>query len=231
MIEIGLAGAMGAGKTTVADLLVQEHRYTRLSFADPIRYLSCTLLGRPINKQTDRSAMQRIGRSARSPEWQGIDTPFEEARAGRVAKLAEFIFPGADAAQKAHLERILYQERYAYNWGRPDYWIQRWTLEYRRSAGPVVVDDCRFPEEGEFLARLGFFSVRLDVPLEERKRRIIQRDGAWDPAWSDDPTEKNVDKIPVHLSVDGTKKPEVIAELIYQEALSWAAKHQTRPLK
>ena len=80
MVEIGFAGGMGAGKTTVADILVKEHRYHRLSFADPIRYMCTTLLGRAIDKKHDRTTMQRIGGAGRSADWRGIDTPLVAAQ-------------------------------------------------------------------------------------------------------------------------------------------------------
>lgn len=37
MIVIGLTGHIGAGKSTVADALVRDHGFTKMSFADPIK--------------------------------------------------------------------------------------------------------------------------------------------------------------------------------------------------
>lgn len=231
MIEIGFAGGMGAGKTTVADILVKEHRYHRLSFADPIRYMCTTLLARPIDKKHDRTTMQRIGGAGRSPDWKGLDTPLDSARRERTELLARHIFPDITDERMADLYRVMYEEGYSYNWGNEQYWMQRWHREYLRAPHPVTVDDVRFPVEGKYLKQLGFFVVKLEVPFEERQRRVVARDGAWDPKWTTDATEVNVDQIPVHVSVDGTKSPEEIAELVYQEALSWAARKQGHPIK
>ncbi|MEB3330681.1 MAG: AAA family ATPase [Candidatus Sericytochromatia bacterium] len=228
MVEIGIAGPMGAGKTTVANALVAAHRYRRLSLADPLRYLTTLLLGRPIDKKTDRGVLQRVGGAARSPAWRGLDTPLEAARAERVEALATHLFPGAPPDRVQALHEALYGEGYAYGWGQPEYWLGRWRRDHLRSPGPVVVDDLRFPIEGERLRRLGFFVVYLEVPLEERQRRILERDGRWDPAWSSDPTEAMVADIPHDLKLDGTATPEALCEHIVGAATAWqAARHGT----
>jgi predicted kinase len=229
MIEIAFAGPMGSGKTTVADLLVREHRYARLSFAEPLRYLTTALIGRPINKKDDRGTLQKVGGAARSPDWQCIDTPLESARQDRTRKLALHIFPDAGADEIAALYDALYVEGYSYGWGDPGYWIQRWRKDYLRAPKPVTVDDCRFPVEGTYLHRNGFFIVRLEVPIEERKRRIIARDGAWDDAWAKDATEAQVDGIPADLTVDGTALPDAIARQVLEAAQPWAATRRKRP--
>jgi hypothetical protein len=231
MVEIAFAGPMGAGKTTVADLLVARNQYTRLSFADPLRYLTTTLIGRKIDKKHDRGTLQRVGGAARSTDWRGIDTPLEAARQERVTRLATHIFPEASQDRIDALYQALYGEGYSYGWGDEGYWIQRWKRDYLRAAKPVTVDDCRFPVEGACLQRMGFFIVKLDVPLEERKRRIIARDGAWDDAWSKDATEALVDAIPVDLVVDGTGTPEAIATHVLEAARAWkAARRKHEPV-
>lgn len=228
MVEIAFAGPMGAGKTTVADLLVAKTQYTRLSFAEPLRYLTTTLIGRKIDKKHDRGTLQRVGGAARSTDWRGIDTPLEQARQERVQALARHIFPQAAQAEIDALYQALYGEGYSYGWGDEGYWIRRWKRDYLRASKPVTVDDCRFPVEGVSLQRMGFFMVKLDVPLEERKRRIIARDGAWDDAWSKDATEALVEGIPVDLVVDGTGTPDEIAEKVLREATAWKAARRKR---
>ncbi|MEB3285820.1 MAG: hypothetical protein VKN33_11085 [Candidatus Sericytochromatia bacterium] len=221
MIEIGIAGPMGAGKTTLANTLVASHQFRRMSLADPLRYLTTLLLGRAIDKKVDRGVLQRVGGAARSAEWKDIDTPLESARQERVAALAAHIFPGAAPEQVAALYRALYREGYSYGWGAENYWLGRWQRDHARGPRPVVVDDLRFPIEGNFLARKGFFLVMLDVPLEERKRRIISRDGLWDPAWSHDPTEAVADQIPAHVCLEGTASPETLAQQVLDAAHAW----------
>lgn len=43
MIVIGLSGYLGSGKTTVADILVRDHGFTKMAFADPIKDMARAL--------------------------------------------------------------------------------------------------------------------------------------------------------------------------------------------
>lgn len=223
-VEIAFAGPMGAGKTTLADALVTARGYRRLSFADPIRFLTKLVVGRPIEKQRDRGTLQRLGGAGRSPDWAGIDTPYEPSRLARATALATHLMPEAGPEAVAKLYDALYKQGYAYGFGQERYWINRWRHELLHGRRPVVVDDCRFPIEGEVLAAAGFFVVQLAVPLEERKRRIIQRDGAWNDAWTNDPTEAYAEQIPTHLTLDGTQSVEALTKQVLEAAEAWALK-------
>lgn len=223
-VEIAFAGPMGAGKTTLADALVAARGYRRLSFADPIRFLCQLVLGRPIEKQRDRGTMQRLGGAGRSPDWAGIDTPYEPARLARATALATHLLPEAGPEAVAKLYDALYRQGYAYGFGQERYWIDRWRHELLHGRRPVVVDDVRFPVEGEVLASEGFFVVQLRVPLEERKRRIVQRDGAWNDAWTNDATEAYAERIPTHLELDGTQSVEALTQRVLEAAEAWALK-------
>ncbi len=56
---IGLNGPIGCGKDTLADMLVAEHDYRKLSFADPLRMAGHTLYGIPLEDFADRPRKER----------------------------------------------------------------------------------------------------------------------------------------------------------------------------
>jgi hypothetical protein len=75
---VGISGARGAGKDTLADELVARHGYAKMSFADPLRELAARTYGLPVAIFTDRAAK---------------DSPLIPELAGRCAGLG--LKPGA----------------------------------------------------------------------------------------------------------------------------------------
>lgn len=65
---IGLCGAAGAGKNTVADILVRDHGYTVVSFAEPLYAAVSAITGLPVEYLQDRKNKERpIGWLGSSP--------------------------------------------------------------------------------------------------------------------------------------------------------------------
>lgn len=128
MIIIGLAGSKGTGKSTVAKYLEENHGFTRMSFADPIRDMLCHLgvtrremnfeketpLPR-FNGKTPRQMMQTLG-----TEWgRGmVDQDIWTAHMGR------------------RLTAIM-------------------ALDNGRYEALVVIDDVRFDDEAAMIERMG----------------------------------------------------------------------------
>lgn len=67
--------------------------------------------------------------------------------------------------------------------GDPDYWIKRFDAEYGH-LDDIVVTDCRFPNEAQYLRDHGFTLVRIEGP---------QRGD--DPRSDDHPSERYVDTL------------------------------------
>lgn len=83
----------------------------------------------------------------------------------------------------------------------PDYWVRRWAEARALIDGPVVNTDTRFPNEASYALESGGFLVRLNAPLLVRKRRLMQRDGDYNPAWSAHIGETGIDLLPAHADL------------------------------
>lgn len=66
---IGLCGAAGSGKNTVADILENEHDFVQFGFADPVYAAVSAAIGIPVEQLRDRSmkesAIDWLGKSPR----------------------------------------------------------------------------------------------------------------------------------------------------------------------
>lgn len=158
-MRIAFCGSRGTGKTTLAEYLAQRHGFTRCSLAAPIK---------------------RIIAEAPQDSYE---------RHQFLWRWAEELFPG----------RFMLQARFATEAGRlfvtekdpgrraqqlgtdigraldPEIWI-RYLLEHL-PAGPVAVDDVRFPNECERLRDAGFILIRLVAPADVLAARLAARPG------------------------------------------------------
>jgi hypothetical protein len=75
----------------------------------------------------------------------------------------------------------------------PDIWVNLMIAKHElwdsTKGMSYVVDDVRFPNEGEALRRVGFHIIRLSASEAVRKARILKRDGVVDPAVFEHVTE------------------------------------------
>lgn len=128
---IAFTGPAGAGKTTAADILVAEG-WERIKFAAPLKEM-----------------MRSLYRFAGVPE-EGIEARIE-------GRLKEEPDPVLLMATPRHAMQTLGTE-----WGRDmirsQLWVHLWKAKVWRALGEgrdVVVDDCRFYNEGEAILDLG----------------------------------------------------------------------------
>lgn len=173
-------GNMGCGKSFCADILVEDHGFTKVSLASPVKQIA--VQGRAI---LDNGAIPDNGRDfllgMRLEGWAdrllpdgSVSTDPDVLDEARTALMNGW----KEAIETSSTDRELYQ-RIGTDCGRavdPNIWI-RYFLKNLPS-GNVVVDDVRFLNEAEALGNAGFFLVRLDPPAEARKRRLLERDGS-----------------------------------------------------
>lgn len=159
MILVGLIGLIGAGKTTVAQRLVTQWGFARISYSDALkdevaRTLPWTL--RAYLKVSDPSIRERAP-FATEEEW--------------AAWIYRLLWVRRD-----EVARSLLQE-----WGTelrrredPEYWVRQWTARARH-VQKVVADDVRFPNEAEQIRALGGTLVRVTRPaLDSRSTHLSE---------------------------------------------------------
>lgn len=134
------------GKSTIADHLVNEHGFTHLSFAEPLKAMTGTLLGFFGYSPQDAFHMTHVAKEAPLPE---IDSRITSRQ----------------------LLRTLGTE-----WGRDcvhtDLWLRCWASRYLRlcakpGALRVVVDDMRFLNEALLMQRFDALLWKVERPGAE----------------------------------------------------------------
>lgn len=133
MIILGLTGRAGSGKDTVADILVRDHGYTRIAFADPLRAMAYDL--NPIVDWHDRvpvylqTVVDRDG-------WDIAKRIYPQVR-----RILQRI--GTDVVRN-HIS--------------PTFWVDKAmdAIATGREEQKWVVTDCRFPNEAKAISDVGW---------------------------------------------------------------------------
>lgn len=122
---IGLTGFAGSGKDTVADILVEEHGYVKLAFADPLREMLLILnphVGspKPLSKLVEENG------------WRWVKSRFPEAR-----RLMQVL--GTDVVRNMIDE---------------SFWVKSLARRLE-GIEKAVISDVRFPDEAELIRERG----------------------------------------------------------------------------
>lgn len=84
-----------------------------------------------------------------------------------------------------------------------DVWLKALLREFAWTEGPIVVDDCRFPNEFWGLKGIGFVTVRVVAPYTTRIARL-KANGKWlDEEYMDSPIEHYLDNETADYRIDG----------------------------
>lgn len=149
---IGLVGFAGSGKGTVADILVRDHGFKKLSFADALKDAVATIFG------WERHLLE--GDTDESREFRETIDPWWSSRLNyNVTPRYMMQLMGTEAGRNAfHL----------------DIWIHtvaRRMMQYEN----VVIADVRFPNELDFVRENGGFNVRVERGNNPEWYKIAQR--------------------------------------------------------
>jgi hypothetical protein len=176
---IGLSGFAGAGKSTVAEYLVREYGFVRLSFASAVKDLTAAAFGWDRQRLDGATPQDRIWREESDPFWSSrMRKPFSPRYALQ--------YLGTDIFRNHVL---------------PTIWCDNVVAKIRHlnTDANVVIDDVRFVNERNALRHEGaqFLLVRKDefsTPLhtelwQTARARFQIRDIAEDTPYKLHPSE------------------------------------------
>lgn len=191
--NIALVGLRGAGKDTVANALIAEHRYTKMSWADPVRQIAAMaydprFVGGPEDYAAAKAAKFTI-RNANGTTERITGTQVLQ----RIGTDAIRDHLDMDFWIKAGLRRIEESEveEFGYHW---------------------VNTDTRFPNEADALRSKGWVIVGLHCPDAIRQARLIARDGFYDEAASTHSSEKSLTLDDCDLTVSTVAPTDKVIE-------------------
>lgn len=199
MYNVAIVGKMGAGKSSLANHLVDVHQYTRVANAGALKALAAMAYG-PI----DKSETYRVTRSFRNS---GLDYDHEQEISGRQ------VLQGIGQIVK-EFDR--------------DFWLKAMMRDIEtKGNGPFVCDDTRFPFEADFLRDKGWVIAKLYVPKEIRAERYLSLYGRV-PTEDElnHPSETEVDDIAEDIGLSGTDPIDVLVDQLF-EHMEWRAQNGT----
>ena len=141
---IGLVGFSGSGKGTVADILVNDHDFSKISFADSVKEATSSIFG------WSRELLE--GDTDRSREFREKIDDFWSARFGYefTPRLALQLM-GTEAGRN-----VFHKDIWVHTVEKRMKYKQEWEFET-----DFVIPDVRFPNEIDFIRKSGGFVVRV----------------------------------------------------------------------
>jgi hypothetical protein len=185
---IGLVGFIGAGKGTVRDILVREHGYHGFAFADALKDAVSTIFTWPRGLLEGDSNASRAFRERVDPWW-SHKLGYEVTPRLILQKM------GTEACRHGIADNI---------------WIA--ALEKRiHGYEDVVISDCRFPNELDFVRSAGGIIVQVNrgnAPTKEELSKMHVSETSWNyivPDYivdNDGTLQELKDKIKLVLTVE-----------------------------
>mgnify|MGYP003343403177 FL=1 len=156
---IGVVGYIGSGKGTVGDILVRDHQYTKFAFADALKDATSQIFMWPRGLLEGDSNASRTFREKVDPWW-SMKLGYEVTPRLILQKM------GTEACRHGIADNI---------------WIA--ALEKRiQGYDDVVISDCRFPNEIDFIRSAGGVIIRVkrgEDPSHEEISKMHISETAW----------------------------------------------------
>jgi hypothetical protein len=149
---IGLSGYARSGKDTIADILVKEHGFVKLAFADPMREAL-----RRINPFIEVNDIQHmpLDQALRVYSWEDLKQESPDIR-GLMQRI------GTEMGREMFGENI---------------WVELAIKEANKYKKPIVMSDTRFKNEAEAIRNSGGFVVRVERPgVEAANSHVSEHD-------------------------------------------------------
>jgi hypothetical protein len=147
MQVVGLTGFAGAGKSTVANYLVEEHGFTRLSFAAPLKKMLRTLnpvmgSSRVYSGLSATGSSRPVHLDEVFNKFQGDELAVKASRYGdEYRRLLQVL--GTDCIRSVD----------------EHFWVKAALAQMPAAFGKYVFDDCRFPNEAEVISEMNPFGL------------------------------------------------------------------------
>jgi len=144
----GICGLQGSGKDTIADILITEHNFKKMSFADPLKDITNIIFG------WDRDMLQGLTKESRE-EREKVDKYWSD-------KLDNFDKDVTPRKMLQYLGTDLFRDCFQKN-----IWILVLEKKLSEYNGNIVITDCRFPDEIKMIKKLGgeIINVNRNNPI------------------------------------------------------------------
>ena len=176
---IGIVGFIGSGKDTVADYLVNFHRFKRESFANSLKDAVSQIFG------WDRDLLE--GRTKESRDWRETRDEWWSKRLKKdITPRYVLQYWGTEVIRKGFHD---------------DMWVA--SLEHRllNTKNDVVITDCRFPNEIKAIRAAGGKVVRIKRGLEPTwfdEAVSMNKGPSRNMSWA--LSKQKIEKLKVHAS-------------------------------
>ena len=176
---IGIVGFIGSGKDTVADYLVNFHRFKRESFANSLKDAVSVVFG------WDRELLE--GRTNQSRIWRETKDEWWSKRLGReVTPRWVLQYWGTEVVRKHFHD---------------DMWIASLENRLRSTKDDIVITDCRFPNEIKAIRATGGQVVRIKrgpEPAWFDDAKSMNKGPSRNMSWA--LSKQKIEKLGVHAS-------------------------------